>query len=135
MLDENGDAPVIRALPQSERLATRGEVLYGVFITLANNGPRTRPMSRRFALMDDDQHSFRQIPLRRDSPYAYRAGDLAAGRISPADGSAPAENLAEQGYPLVFRVPRGDASDGLLVLRVFDPTGATAPQDIIVQAL
>lgn len=134
VLDLNGDEPVIRALPPSQRRASGRQVVYGVFITLTNSGARTRPMSRQFTLIDDNQHTFRPIPLRRDSPFAYRPGDLAGGRVSPASDSAPAQDFAEQGYPLVFRIPRRETREGLLLLRVFDPTAATPPADTIVQS-
>jgi hypothetical protein len=133
-LDEFGDAAVIRALPASERRATRGRVLYGVFVTLANDGTRTRPTSRRFALIGVDYHSFSPIPLRPDSAFAYRARDLAGGRVLPQPGSPPAQDYAEQGYPLVFSIPRASARDGALTLRVFDPTGATPPEGTVVQS-
>jgi hypothetical protein len=133
-LDEVGDAPVIRALPPSQRRASTASVDYGVFIIVANNGARTRPMARRFALIDASEHSFTPIPLRPDSAFAYRPTGLAAGRLAPPTASAPAQDLAEQGYPLVFRIPRTAAGDGSLTLRVFDPTAATPPVDILVQS-
>lgn len=134
ILDENGDAPVIRAVAPSRRRAPGGQVVYGVFITLANTGTRTRPMSRHFTLVDDDGHTYSAIPLQPDSPFAYRARALAGGLVAPASDSAPATDLAEQGYPLVFHIPRSDTLGGLLVLRVFDPTGATPTAQIEVQA-
>jgi hypothetical protein len=133
VLNEAGDAAVIRALPSDERRSAGDRVLYGVFITLHNGGGASRPMSRRFALIDADLHSFTPIPLRGDSAFAYRARDLAGGQVAPPAGSAPAGDYAEQGYPLVFRIPRANARDGDLTLRVFDPTGATPPADTIVQ--
>jgi hypothetical protein len=133
-LDEIGDAPVIGALPPRQRHASSQTVVYGVFVNVDNNGARTRPMARRFALIDARRHGFTPIPLRQDSAFAYRATGLAAGQVAPTVGSAPAQDLAEQGYPLVFRVPRSAAGDGSLTLRVFDPTAATQPVDILVQA-
>jgi hypothetical protein len=133
-LDELGDAPVLRALPGIQSGASRLTVDYGVFITVANNGARTRPMARRFALIDASQHSFTPIPLRQDSAFAYRATGLAAGQAAPANGSAPATDLAEQGYPLVFRIPGTAAADGSLTLRLFGPTATTPPVDILVQS-
>jgi hypothetical protein len=133
-LDEMGDAPVIHALPPSLRRASSRTVDYGVFITVDNNGARTRPMARRFALIDASQHSFTPIALRRDSRFAYRATGLATGQVAPPAGSAPAQDGAEQGYPLVFRIPGTAAADGSLTLRVFDPTAATPPVDILVQS-
>jgi hypothetical protein len=132
-LDEIGDAPVIRALPRSQPHASRQGVLYGVFVTVDNRGPRAWPMARRFALIDADEHSFTPIPLRRDSAFAYRARSLPGWQLAPATGSAPADDYAEEGYPLVFRIPSANARDGLLTLRVFDPTGS-APGDTVVQA-
>jgi hypothetical protein len=134
-LDELGDAPVISALPPSQRRASPGQALYGVFITLSNGGARPRPMSRHFSLVDEDDHAYGLIALRPDSPFAYRARDLAGGRVTPASDSAPAQDLADQGYPLVFRIPRSEARDGSLTLRVFDPTGATPPAEIAVQVV
>lgn len=134
VLSEAGDAVVIRALPANQRSATQdGRVLFGVFLTLENTGGSPQPMSRRYALVDADQHSFTPISLQPGSAYAYRAGELAGGQVVPAVNSAPAWNYAEQGYPLVFRVPSANARDGDLTLRVFDPTGAAPPADTIVQ--
>jgi hypothetical protein len=133
-LDEIGDAPVIRALPPSQPGASSQTADYGVFISVDNNGTRTRPMARRFALIDAGQHSFTPIALRQDSAFAYRAAGLAGGQVAPPAGSAPAQDMAEQGYPLVFRIPLSAAGDGSLTLRVFDPTAATPPVDILVQA-
>jgi hypothetical protein len=133
-LDEIGDAPVIRALPPTQPRTSSRTVDYGVFITVDNNGARTQPMARRFALIDASQHSFAPIALRQDSAFAYRAAGLAAGQVAPPVASAPAQDMAEQGYPLVFRIPLTAATDGSLTLRVFGPTAATPPVDILVQA-
>jgi hypothetical protein len=127
------DAAVLRALPAPLRSPAGGDVLYGVFISATNTGDRTRPLARRFELIDPSLHGFAPLPLAATSASRYRAGRLPPGAQVPASGSPVTQNLAEQGYPLVFRLPR-PAYAQTLTLRIFDPTGRTSPADILVQS-
>jgi hypothetical protein len=132
-LDDVGDAATIRALPASLRRPSARDLVYGVFITAANSSDRTLPLARRFELVDSNGRTFTPLPLGSTSAYRYPGGRLPPGGHAPASTSPPAENLAEQGYVLVFRVPRASALEGLS-LHIFDPTGTTAPGEILVQS-
>ena len=120
-LDENGDAPVLRALPPGRRHATRRDILYAVFLSVANPGNEPRPAVRRVTLLDADGHLLPRVPLSSRSAYTYDLRSLAPGRNAPPDDSPPAEDLGMQGYALVFRVPRGARGEGPLTLRLHDP--------------
>jgi hypothetical protein len=132
-LDEVGDAAALRALPERLRHPSGGDVLYGVFISATNSGDATQQLARRFELVDANFRIFTRLPLAAGSAYGYRPGRLPPGGRAPANWSPVAENLAEEGYPLVFRL-RGAAYRQRLTLRIFDPAGSTSPGEIIVQS-
>jgi hypothetical protein len=133
-LDERGDEETLGALPADERRNDRDSIVYGVFISVANQGARPAGMAHRYELVDAKGQIRAQIPLNPASPFAYRPRALARGGQAPANFTPPASDLAEQGYPLVFRIPRSSyRPNDPLTLRVFDPTGRTHPADILVQ--
>lgn len=134
-LDERGDETTLGALPAEERRNDRTSIVFGVFVDVANHGRRPVGMARRFELLDAAGRTYAPIPLNPASAFAYRPRRLAPGASAPADLTPAASDLAEQGYPLVFRLPRSSVQpNDPLALRVFDPTGRTPPAEILVQA-
>jgi hypothetical protein len=132
-LDDVGDAAALQALPARLWRRPGDDVLYAVFVTATNSSDRTQPLARRFELVDALDRRFSPLPLAATSAYRYPGGTLRPGGQAPATGSAVAANLAEQGYPLVFRVPRA-SYEKMLTLRVFDPAGTTQAAAIVVQS-
>jgi hypothetical protein len=132
-MDEAGDAAALRALPRRLRHPSSADVLYGVFVSATNSSDATHQLARRFELIDANMRPFAPLPLAAGSAYRYRPSQLPPGARVPANGSPAAQNLAEQGYPLVFRLPRA-AYLKRLTLRIFDPTGSTPPGEIVVQS-
>ncbi|HEX8101685.1 MAG TPA: hypothetical protein VF533_03665 [Solirubrobacteraceae bacterium] len=133
-LDEDGDRPAIGALSPADRRLAGGQQLYGIFLAVDNRGSSPRPIARRFTLVDGRGRRFAPLPLAASSPFALPRGDVAPGHHSPRAASPPTADVAEDGYPLVFRVPGKVADDTELTLRIEDPTGRGPAVDLLVQA-
>jgi hypothetical protein len=64
---------------------------------------------------------------------AYAASSISPAQQLPLPDTPAAENLAGDGYLLLFRIPRASYG-GALTLRVFDPTHPRASADFLLVA-
>ena len=126
------DARIVKGLPAGERHVGRHQLLYGVFISLANGSPRPLRSAARIDLRDEASHLHRPLRVPAGNAYAYRPGTLAPGATIPANGTAAADNLAANGLLLLYRVPAWQYRNGSFELVVHDPLHAGAVRTVPV---
>jgi hypothetical protein len=119
------------SLPKDLGRAPSGDIWLATFVTAANESLRPLPAARRFALQDADGHVYAPVSLRGGAPLAYAATTIPAGQQVPLPDTPAAENVAGDGYMLLFRIPRA-SYQGPLSLRVFDPTHPQVSADFLL---
>ena len=114
------DARLVAGLPAAERHAGAGQLLLGVFVTVANESPRPLRTAARIDLRDEAMHVYHPLRLPAGNPYAYQPTRLAPGGELPGAGTPPADNLAANGMLLLYRVPAFEYQNGTFELTVHD---------------
>lgn len=97
------------------------ELLYAVFVRVADDTARARPLTSDIALRDTRNREYEPERIAAANRYAYRPAVVTAGSHLPAADSPAARDLAAGGLMLVFRIPRRSYDDGPLQLVVHDP--------------
>ena len=115
------DARILAGVPASERRAGKGRLLYGVFVSAANDASGPRPTARRIELRDEAMRVDRALPLPAGNSYAYRPAILPPGAHIPRQGTPAADNLAAGGRLLLYRVSAFQYRNGALELVIHDP--------------
>lgn len=118
-------------LPPRIGRAPSGDIWLATFITADNPTSRTLPAARRFALQDAAGHDYAPVNLGSGAPLAYAASSVPPGQQLPLPDTPAAENLAGDGYLLLFRIPRASYG-GPLSLRVFNPTRPRDSADFLL---
>jgi hypothetical protein len=126
------DAHIVKGLPAGELHLGSNQILYGVFISVANDSPRPLPSAARIDLRDDALHVYRPLRVPAGNPYAYRPDTLAPGTTIPPTGTVAADNLAANGLLLLYRVPAWQYRNGMFELVVHDPLHAGSVQTVLV---
>jgi hypothetical protein len=124
------DAQLIAGLPAADRHVPRGEVLYGAFLGASNDTATAKPAARDIELRDASNHDFRAVALPASNPYAYRLRNVPGRTRVPPTRSPAAENLAAEGYVVVFRIPRASYDAGPLELVIHDPLHRAATAEL-----
>ena len=83
---------------------TRDETLYGVFIQACNRTDEPQRPTGFFLVKDNQDNEFRPVTLPADSPFAYRAKELAPDECIPEAGSVAQLGPAAASL-LMFRLP------------------------------
>ena len=115
------DAAILRGLPAAERRTPPGQMLYGVFLSVSNGTPRPLRSANRIELLDESNRVYQPLPLAAGDPYAYTPRLVPAGATIPVFGSPAADNLAAEGYLVLFRVPTASFNAGGLEIVIHDP--------------
>jgi hypothetical protein len=119
------DRPMLAGLPARYRHLRHGEMLYGAFIAFTNTSTRPARSAPRMDLRVDDGPTYRALPLRRTSPYAYSARIVRPGARIPAFGSPADTNLAAMGKLVLFRIPTAPYTNGAAFALIIHENGRT----------
>lgn len=126
------DAPMVAGLPAGDRRTRPGQMLFGAFIAVTNDSPRSLPAARRIELRDDAGHVYRPLRLSTSNPYAYVARPVPPKTRIPGVGTPADDNLAATGKLLLFRIPAEDYADGVLELVIHDARNPQQRADLVV---
>jgi hypothetical protein len=126
------DAAIVKGLPASERHLAPGEILFGAFIAVANDSPRSLPAASRIELEDNSGRRHQPLRLPAANPYAYPARPVPPHTSLPGVDSPADENLAATGYLLLFRVSSNVYHSGTFELVVHDPSDPARTASVVI---
>jgi hypothetical protein len=114
------DRAYLLGLPPAQRELAPGDIWFGVFIRVENDGEGAQPTAKDFTITDTEDNEYRPIPLRSENVYAYRPQSLAPGRRIPELNST-AEQGSIQGSLLLYRIPVSNLENRPLEFSVKSP--------------
>jgi hypothetical protein len=126
------DAPMVAGLPAGDRRARPGQMLFGAFIGVTNDSPRSLPAARDIELRDEAGHVYRPLRLSTSNPYAYVPRPVPPKTRIPGVGTPADDNLAATGKLLLFRIPADSYEDGVLELVIHDARNPQQRADLVV---
>jgi hypothetical protein len=126
------DAAMVAGLPARDRRLRPGQMLFGAFIAVANDSPRSRPAARRIELRDDAGHVYRPLRLSTSNPYAYVPRPVPPKTRIPGVGTPADDNLAATGKLLLFRIPADRYDEAVLELVIHDARNPQQSADLVV---
>jgi hypothetical protein len=126
------DAPMVAGLPARDRRVRPGQMLFGAFIAVANDSPRSLPAAGRIELRDEGGHVYRPLPLSTSNPYAYVPRPVAPKTRIPGVGTPADDDLAATGKLLLFRIPADSYGDGVLELVIHDARDPEQRADLVI---
>jgi hypothetical protein len=94
-----------------------GEIWFGVFMRVENDGDRPEQASSDFTITDTQNNTFRPVPLSNDNAFAYRPQLLQPGTLLPVADSAAASDPI-QGSLVLFKLKADDLQNRPLVLHI-----------------
>lgn len=115
------DAAILRGVPAAELRTPPGQTLYGAFLSVSNDTPRPLRAASRVELTDESNRVYQPLPLPAGNPYAYTPRTIPPDATLPVFGTPAADNLAAEGYLVLFRVPTASVNAGGLELVIHDP--------------
>ena len=108
------------------REAPPGFALYGVFLTVCNDGHGFRAPLTTFTIEDTQGNRFHPLPLPRNNIFAYRPHRLSHAACIPQTGS-PAFSAPTGGALLLFEFPLSALENRPLELLIEGRTSPSAP--------
>ena len=108
------------------REAPPGFALYGVFLTVCNDGHGFRAPLTTFTIEDTQGNRFHPLPLPRNNIFAYRSHRLSHAACIPQTGS-PAFSAPTGGALLLFEFPLSALENRPLELLIEGRTSPSAP--------
>ena len=126
------DAAVAKGLPPGDVRLPADELLYSVFVRVANETGQPRPSASAVALRDTRNRDYAPVRIGAGNRYAYRPAVVPARSHVPAGDTPAATDLAAGGLMLVFRIPRRSYDDGPLQLVVHDPAHPSVARTVPV---
>ena len=106
--------------------ARPGFALYGLFLTVCNDGHGFRTPQTAFTVEDNQGNRFHPLPVRRSNVFAYRPRRLSHAACIPDTGS-PAFSAPSGGAVLVFKFPVVSLENRPLELLIQNRAGPSAP--------
>jgi hypothetical protein len=115
------DARLTKGLPARDAHLPSNELLYAVFVGVANDTTKPRQMVSDITLRDTRNREYAPTRMAPDNRFAYEPAVLDGMSHLPAPGTPAATDLSANGLMLVFRIPRRSYADGPLELLLHDP--------------
>jgi hypothetical protein len=103
-----------------------GELWFGVFMRVQNDGDGTHPATSDYSITDTQHNTFRPVPLSGQNAFAYRARTLQPGDLIPVPDSAAASDPI-QGSLILFKLKTDDLQNRPLTLHIAEG-GASGQQ-------
>jgi hypothetical protein len=111
--------------------AGNGDVWFGIWMRVQNEGKTARPMATQYEIHDTQGAVYRPVPLdAKSNPFSYQPGNVQPGDVFPLPDSA-AGNGPIQGSLLLFRIKADSLQNRPLELRITQ-AGKTDTADIDV---
>jgi hypothetical protein len=99
---DNEDRSYLLGVPSGVQPAP-GEIWFGVFMRVQNDGDRPARATSDFTITDTQNNTFRPVPLGSQNVFAYRAHTLQPGELIPLVDSAAATDPI-QGSLILFKL-------------------------------
>ncbi len=112
------DADYFRNLPVGEATLPKGQVWFGVFMRVENDGKSSVPSAREFEIEDTQGNVFE--PLSSPNTFAYRPESIPGGGFLPNPERLQAY-AGTQGSLLLFKIPYSSLDNRPLELAIKDP--------------
>jgi hypothetical protein len=127
------DREILAGLPARERHVASGQMLFGAFISAANDSSSPLRTAGRIELRDEAGHVYRPLRLPSTNPYAYSQRRLRPQTRIPAVGSVADANLAATGRLVLFRIPAEVYTGSqALELVIHDPSAPGATASLVI---
>jgi hypothetical protein len=126
------DAPIVAGLPARDRRVPPRQMLFGAFIAVANDSPRSLPAARRIELRDKAGHVYRPLRLSTSNPYTYVPRPVPPRTRVPGVGTPADDDLAATGQLLLFRIPADSYGGGVLELVIHDARDPQQHAELVV---
>jgi hypothetical protein len=119
---DNEDRSYLIGAPSGGQLSP-GEIWFGVFMRVQNDGQRAAPATSDFSITDTQHNTFRPVSLGKDNVFAYRPHTLQPGELIPLADSAAATDPI-QGSLILFKLKTDDLQNRPMTLRIGPPGGS-----------
>jgi hypothetical protein len=128
------DRRIVAGLAEDHRQRRRGQILFGVFLSIRNDSMRALRSADRIELRDQRDHLYHALDLPAANPYAYAPSVVPSQTRIPRQGSAANDNLAATGKLVLFRIPAAQYENGMLELVIHRPDHPREAASLVISA-
>lgn len=113
------DRDYFRDVPANEAFLPRGQIFFGVFLRVENEGKKAVPSAREFTVEDTQGNEFE--PVGAQNTFAYRPENIPGGGFLP-DPERLQSYAGTRGALLLFKLPESSLDNRPLELAIKNPS-------------